>query len=148
MLQSAVSRSLKPSLYAHVVPSIRQSRYMPTMEPSTHSSAQDVDLRTAVAEFIIRDNGRTLQRVQMHTPAAMIGRTQSADIQLDAPVVSRQHARLARIGNEYWLVDLSSTNGTKVNGQRINSVALRDGDRITFGTPAQSSIEILFRINN
>lgn len=102
----------------------------------------------AVAEFVVSDKHRVTQRIQMHTPAAMIGRTQSADIHLNVPVVSRQHARLARVGNEYWIIDLSSTNGTKVNGHRISSIALRDGDIITFGTPAQSNIEILFRMNN
>ncbi len=145
MLQSTISRSLKPALYTNQKSFVRQPHvYRQTFQqPAKVTKIQDV-----VAEFIVRDRSRVLQRIQMHTPAAMIGRTQSADIHLDAPVVSRQHARIARVGNEYWLIDLSSTNGTKVNNQRISSVALHDGDIITFGTPAQSSIEIVFRINN
>ncbi len=99
-------------------------------------------------EMVVRSNGRTLQRVQIYTPAAMIGRGQSADIVLDSPAVSRQHARLSRVGNEYWLIDLGSTNGTKVNGQAIQSICLQGGDVISFGNDQRSSIEITFQVSN
>ena len=53
---------------------------------------------------------------------------------IDDPNVSRRHAELRRSGNGDWqIVDLGSTNGVKVNGRRIDQVALRDGDRITIG---------------
>jgi len=49
---------------------------------------------------------------------------------LDDPRVSRNHAVIQVHGSEIKLVDLKSSNGTKVNGARITSHSLRDGDRI------------------
>ena len=50
------------------------------------------------------------------------------------PNVSRRHAEVRRIGDGYSLVDLGSTNGTEVNGQRIQETALMNGDVIGVGT--------------
>lgn len=49
---------------------------------------------------------------------------------LDDPRVSRNHAVIQVQGSEIKLVDLKSSNGTKVNGARVTSRSLRDGDRI------------------
>ena len=49
------------------------------------------------------------------------------------PNVSRRHVELRRDDNGWQVVDLGSTNGIKVNGQRVNQAALRPGDRITIG---------------
>lgn len=50
------------------------------------------------------------------------------------PLISSMHCRFERIGADSWtLVDLSSTNGTIVGGQRISTATLRDGDRILLG---------------
>ena len=59
----------------------------------------------------------------------VIGRSRG-DVVSD-PNVSRRHAELRRDENAWHAVDLGSTNGVKVNGRRIEQVALRDGDRIT-----------------
>ncbi len=49
--------------------------------------------------------------------------------------VSRLHAELRRQGEEWLLVDIGSTNGTRLNGWRITgSVAVRPGDRVAFGS--------------
>ena len=47
--------------------------------------------------------------------------------------VSRNHAEVRPSDSGYVLVDLGSTNGTKVNGQRVTERELHDGDTITFG---------------
>src|SRR6185503_19795757 len=46
---------------------------------------------------------------------------------------SRQHAELFRIGELYFVRDLSSRNGTFVNDRRITEVVLREGDQIRIG---------------
>jgi len=49
-------------------------------------------------------------------------------------LISRQHARIIRRGQNLWLEDLNSTNGTYLNGQRIfEPVLLRAGDEIRLG---------------
>ena len=49
------------------------------------------------------------------------------------PNVSRAHAEVRPHGTGYILVDLNSTNGTRVNGARVSSQALNDGDELMFG---------------
>jgi two-component system cell cycle response regulator len=62
-----------------------------------------------------------------------IGRVAKNALHLPFEGVSRQHARLVRRSGEYWLEDLKSANGTFVQGTRITSHALTDGDVIQFG---------------
>ena len=63
-----------------------------------------------------------------------IGREYDCDFVLDEPTVSRHHAILRRTP-EGWLVrDAGSTNGTLLNGWRIDEAALRVGDELTIGT--------------
>lgn len=61
----------------------------------------------------------------------LIGRRSSCDIVLDFPNVSSQHCELAFI-NGFWQVrDLNSSNGIKVNGERLESKFLQPGDTIS-----------------
>ena len=62
-----------------------------------------------------------------------IGRSPENSIRLDDVSVSGQHAELAVIGENVFLTDLGSTNGTLVNGKPATDVHLRAGDRIRFG---------------
>lgn len=68
------------------------------------------------------------------TGSTLIGRSTKADLQLDDDGVSRRHAKLA-IGDEgvVNLIDLDSTNGTFLNGARIDLAIVREGDRIQIG---------------
>ena len=62
-----------------------------------------------------------------------IGRLSESDIVINDQNVSRRHAELHAVGDTYELVDLGSTNGSKVNGQRVARQPLNDGDQVTFG---------------
>jgi len=64
----------------------------------------------------------------------VIGRGAECQICLEDEFVSQLHARIVKAGEIYLLEDLGSTNGTYVNGNRINyPVGLRHGDRIGIG---------------
>ena len=63
-----------------------------------------------------------------------IGRDTGCDLVLGDLTVSRYHARLLRSSEGWLLRDLSSTNGTMVNGWRVTTaVAVRAGDQVSFG---------------
>ena len=62
-----------------------------------------------------------------------VGRATRADFILDAPLVSRLHCRLTAGAAELEVVDLESTNGTFVNGARIERALLKTGDRLGVG---------------
>ncbi len=62
-----------------------------------------------------------------------IGRAPDNLIQIDDPSVSSRHAHLLLVGERYQLVDLHSTNGTRVNGETVTEVILKVGDRVRFG---------------
>jgi serine phosphatase RsbU (regulator of sigma subunit)/pSer/pThr/pTyr-binding forkhead associated (FHA) protein len=71
----------------------------------------------------------------------LIGRKSDADIVLANPYVSRHHAKLVKQQAGYCLIDLKSTHGTYVNGQRIEEHHLQPGDRIYLG---QDRMELLY----
>lgn len=66
-----------------------------------------------------------------------LGRDETADIVIDDPGVSRRHSEIRVTTDGPHLVtsirDLNSTNGTFVNGDRVSSQRLQDGDRLTIG---------------
>jgi hypothetical protein len=70
----------------------------------------------------------------------VLGRDDSADVILDDPGISRQHTEIRVTSDGPHLVasirDLGSTNGTFVNGERISSQHLTDGDRVSVGRTA------------
>jgi hypothetical protein len=79
------------------------------------------------------------QRHEVTTRRIVIGRSRECDVQLSDPNVSRRHAELRQEGAGYWIVDLDSTNGIEVNGERTKRAKLERGDRVTLG-----STEVVF----
>jgi pSer/pThr/pTyr-binding forkhead associated (FHA) protein len=62
-----------------------------------------------------------------------IGRAPRADFIVDAALVSRVHCRVTAGATELEVVDLESTNGTFVNGERTPRATLKHGDRLGVG---------------
>jgi pSer/pThr/pTyr-binding forkhead associated (FHA) protein len=65
--------------------------------------------------------------------AFMLGRMPEKDLVIADPNVSRRHAEIRAVGPNFVLVDLGSTNGTRINGVAISQQTLRDGDAISIG---------------
>jgi pSer/pThr/pTyr-binding forkhead associated (FHA) protein len=67
-------------------------------------------------------------------PVNVIGRSPASDILLPDDSVSTRHAQLSRRGRQWWLEDLGSTNGTRVNGRFLESpMVVTEGDILEFG---------------
>jgi hypothetical protein len=86
------------------------------------------------AALVIRaGGGRVGESFPLSAERMTIGRRPDSDIFLDDVTVSRDHALLVRRGEEFFLDDLGSLNGTYVNRRRIESARLDDGDELQVG---------------
>lgn len=89
-------------------------------------------LPTWYLEGFDRAKGKIL-RVAVSTAPFAVGRRSSCDLTLDSRMVSQVHAEFFERDGKLWLRDQSSTNGTFVNGQRLDSEQqLSDGDIVHF----------------
>jgi len=72
---------------------------------------------------------------ELRADETLIGRNPTTDITLLDEGISREHALVLveAEGGSYGVEDLQSTNGTKVNGKRVRSATLSDGDEIQVG---------------
>ena len=71
-------------------------------------------------------------RVPPGVAPMIVGRDADADMRVDEPLVSRAHARIERRGDAFFVVDLGSTNLTRVNGEVVAERQLRHGDEVRF----------------
>lgn len=74
------------------------------------------------------------QTFELTGPKITIGRIPDNQIQLENETVSSHHAELIQKGKDYLVRDINSTNGTRVNGQRIAESRLSHGDTVSFGS--------------
>ena len=101
-------------------------------------TARPAELRWSIS-------GAASQRLTLVSGAYRIGRDPSAEIRLDAPGVSLQHALLEQVGDAWLLSDLHSTNGLWWRGRRIQQLLLWNGDRIQLAPGAdEASAELEF----
>lgn len=73
------------------------------------------------------------ERFVLDADTMVLGRGDKATLQLDSEEVSRAHAKLTRTDGEYTVEDLGSRNGILLNGLRVHSAVLRDGDEVQLG---------------
>ena len=85
-----------------------------------------------VEAALVLQNG---ERITLDTDSLKIGRQASCRIVFNDSNVSREHAQLRRSADGWKLLDLGSTNGTKINGVKIaEEQLLVNGDELGFGT--------------
>jgi hypothetical protein len=83
------------------------------------------------ARALLTMDGKTFVLDQ---PRAVVGRSRRSDFVVEDPNMSRRHFELQRRGDDWYVVDLESTNGIAVNGRRVPSAQLQPGDEIVAGT--------------
>ena len=89
--------------------------------------------RTPSEVVMVRSESNSGQRFAL-TTAAVVGRSDDADIVIDDPYASEFHLRIGNQDGEVMLHDLGSTNGTYVNGRRVTApTQLSMGDSIQVG---------------
>src|SRR5215471_17833597 len=80
-----------------------------------------------------KDQVSQVDDVYIENEGLTIGRLIGNDLVLNHRAVSRTHAGIKRVHDEYWLFNLSESNGTMLNGQLVARVALADGDVVQIG---------------
>ena len=98
---------------------------------------EEIEMRELPARgraLVIRaGGGRAGESFPLDRDRLTVGRRPDTDIFLDDVTVSRDHAILVRRGEDYYLDDCGSLNGTYVNRRRIESHQLTDGDELQIG---------------
>jgi len=84
-------------------------------------------------KLIIQRKGKPSRVYQVEYKNTLIGRGKDTQLLLPDISVSRHHARIVNENDAFTIQDLGSQNGTTVNGQRIQSQVLKNGDEIQLG---------------
>src|SRR5438105_3467315 len=71
--------------------------------------------------------------ILLDKPILLIGRHPECDIQIDSRKISRRHCCIAQVEDYLVVRDLDSTNGIRINGQRVTEGRLAPGDELTIG---------------
>jgi hypothetical protein len=114
-----------PAPAAGAAPAAPTPPVVPTA-PAPRPSAPDVP--PGVATLTVDEHD-----IVLNGPRMIIGRLTGCDICVPDRNISRQHAALVTISGGWGVTDLGSTNGTFVNGERVTSRPLADGDAIEVG---------------
>jgi len=86
-----------------------------------------------MAQLILKFKDVEIKTYKFDKPSITLGRREDNDIVIDNMAVSGYHAKIDHVGNNYFLTDLQSLNGTFVNDRKIVSYKLMHNDVITIG---------------
>ena len=110
-------------------------------EESGDSDTAEISRKTFLGDFPTKYHasleiiglGETRKQFELGEEDFVIGRTLDCEIQLSIDNVSRRHALISFRNEEYQIEDLGSTNGTYVNGIKVEKCVLRNHDQIEIG---------------
>jgi hypothetical protein len=109
-----------------------RSAAMARVTPADERNVRDTAVRRA--QVVLEVNG---MRHTLEPPGLVIGRGTAADLRVNDPGVSRRHAEIRVVPGglvpQVSVVDLGSTNGVFVNGQRVKQATLEDGSEVRVG---------------
>lgn len=112
-------------------------------DQSDKTVVSDEALQNIFAWLVLLEEGRPLKDYRIQKEKTFLGKGSEADIILEDEFASRLHAALYYKEGGFEIDDLNSTNGTFVNGKKVDRVKLQDGDVIKIGRS-----EFLFKFLN
>lgn len=86
-----------------------------------------------MAKIIIKFNNEVVDHVELRQGDMKIGRKPGCEIQIDNLSVSGEHANIFTVGEDSFIQDLGSTNGTFINNKKITKHHLKNGDTVVIG---------------
>mgnify|MGYP003976046057 FL=1 len=131
------SNTVRKHLPVDAPPSLTQAvgkeTHSTTMRIPVEEIFDDIAVRhVSGLEIRLPDNPTPISRPLVNREIT-IGRVDEADVSIPTNSISRMHARIFPHNEEFVIEDLDSTNGTYVNGVRINRCVLRHNDLIRIG---------------
>jgi FHA domain len=93
-------------------------------------------------QYLAFQDGAETKLVALGDRITHLGRGIAADLRLEDPRISRNHAIIVRHGRYCRLLDNRSSHGTFLNGRRILATNIRDGDVIRLGPVAAQYVEV------
>ncbi|MEW5738327.1 MAG: FHA domain-containing protein [Myxococcota bacterium] len=119
----------------------RAEEHIPTSVFDTEAADEEMQAEYGVSEaehkpaFLYVERGPGAgQLLEVKQGVVVVGRASVSDLRLQHPSISRRHAQVKRQGEQFFVKDLGSQNGTFVNKQRIaNEVEVKPGDSIAMG---------------
>jgi hypothetical protein len=120
-----------PEMAAAVAPSPTKVFKPPVGATAAVSAGEAEELGLAHdARAILNVQGK---RHELKRERVTVGRSRDCDITIEDPNVSRRHAEVFLENGGWWIVDLGSTNGVEVNGERVGRARLDPGDQVVLG---------------
>ena len=108
--------------------------FLQKTDPSIKSIIQEVCIQGSTKAMLVIHRGPAQgSRFLLDTDSVTIGRSPESDVFLDDVTVSRKHALIERLNNDFRIVDTHSLNGTYVNSVSVNEQTLRMGDELQIG---------------
>lgn len=100
--------------------------------------------------LLITKGPRKGEKIPLSSSPMTIGRIKPADAVIELDSISRNHARISRVGSGYSVEDLGSSNGTFINGERVQQGAPRsvtNGDIISLGADVELRMTVVLAVD-
>ena len=112
---------------------LEELKWVPFAERSNRKKNKQTKLPVRSPQLVLVREGTVIQKYKIHGDRLVIGRDADNDIPVASEFISRHHVQISYYNDAYWVSDLKSTNGTYVNGKRVQKHQLTDKDVIALG---------------
>ena len=110
-----------------------RAEFEPAEADPDSATVEVSEISQPMRRLVVRLTGADAREQALRQGHTLIGRSRLCDVRVNSPIVSRHHALINYSGGSAMLVDLGSSNGTFVDGERISSHVLAAGETIRVG---------------
>ena len=125
----------------------------PEKEPETAAPPED-NTKAAVEDATVMEgeiagiltvieNDEEIGTFDITSAPIMVGRDPRSDVVIKSETVSKSHLKIIPKGDQFYIVDLGSTNGTYVNGEKISETLVTPDDQVQLGK--RGNVKLIFK---